>query len=304
MTCLFPRLAYRKTNGQVTLAKIGDNAPIEQSILVPCGQCMQCRISKQRQWATRMVHESYMHDESCFLTLTIADEHRNERHSVDQRDMQLFMKRLRKHLSPKKIRVFYASEYGEDTDREHYHAIIFGYMPEDRENFRKNDQGDMLYTSKTLEKLWGKGFITIGNFTATTADYCAKYVTKAYIGKDKENAYNWIDDETGEVIQRTPPFQRSSRRPALGVDFYKKYKGDLYNIDAAIIDGKTRPIPKAYDRIFKVEHPEEFAKIKRQRNDAFTKALNDDPHKKTISMRKAQKTLLEQHLKIKKRNQT
>jgi hypothetical protein len=304
MTCINPRLAYKMTNGQYTLRKIGDTAPIEKSILVPCGQCMECRINKQRQWATRMVHEAKMHKESCFITLTVDDDHRNETHSVEQRDMQLFMKKLRKHLEPRKIRVFYCAEYGTSTLREHYHAIIFGWMPEDRQNFQKNKQGDMLYTSETLSNIWAKGHVTIGEFNSTTADYCAKYVTKAYIGKDKENAYNWIDDATGEIIQRKPPFQRQSNRPGLGIEFYKKFKDDMYNEDHAIVDGKTRPIPKAYDRYFKKEYPEKYAILKRNRNEALTKALNDDPHKKTLSMRKAKKVILSQQLKLNKRDQT
>lgn len=303
MTCINPRLAYRKTNGQFTLAKIGDTAPIEKSTLVPCGQCMACRISHQRQWATRMVHESYMHSESCFITLTISDEHRNATHSVDQRDMQLFVKRLRKELEPMKIRIFYCAEYGSNTLREHYHAIIFGYMPEDKKPFKKNKQGDMLYSSATLERLWKKGFVTIGEFNSTTADYCAKYVTKAYIGKDKENAYNWTD-ENGEIIQRTPPFQRASNRPGLGADFYDKYKDQLYAHDQTVIDGKERSLPKAYDRKMRKENPELFEQVKRKRNNQMIQNLNQDPHQKTKSFRNASKAILEQQLYVNKRDQT
>ena len=166
MTCINPRLAYRKTNGQFTLAKIGDNAPIEKSTLVPCGQCMACRINHQRQWATRMVHESYSHKESCFVTLTIDDEHRNATHSVDQRDMQLFIKRLRKELQPQKIRIFFCAEYGTKSNREHYHAIIFGWTPQDKQEYKRNKQGDMVYSSELLQNLWKKGFCTIGEFNA------------------------------------------------------------------------------------------------------------------------------------------
>jgi hypothetical protein len=303
MTCLNPRLAYKKTNGQYTLAKIADTAAIERSTLVPCGQCMQCRISHQRQWATRMVHEAKMHQDSCFVTLTIDDDHRNESHSLDQRDMQLFIKKLRKKLSPQKIRIFWAGEYGEDTLREHYHAIIFGYFPTDKELFRKNKYGDQLYTSKLLSDTWAKGFVTIGEFNSTTADYCAKYVTKAYIGKDKENAYNWTDID-GVVHKRLPPLQRASNRPGLGAAFYEKYKSDMYPHDSCIVDGKKRPVPKAYDRKYRKEHPEEFLALKARRNDKFTTVLNNDPHQKTKSFRNAKKVILEQQLYVNKRNQT
>jgi hypothetical protein len=303
MTCLNPRLAYRKTNGQFTLAKIGDNAPIEKSTLVPCGQCMSCRINHQRQWSTRMVHESYMHKESCFITLTIDEEHRNVTHSVDQRDMQLFIKRLRKELQPQKIRIFFCAEYGSTTQREHYHAILFGYMPKDKMPWKKNKQGDMLYISEQLTRLWGKGHISVGEFNSTTADYCAKYVTKAYIGKDKENAYNWVD-ENGEIIQRKPPFQSSSKRPGLGSDFYDKYKDQLYAHDKTVIDAKERQLPKAYDRKFRKEHPELFETVKRKRHNTMIENLNQDQHQKTKSFRRATKTILEQQLNLNKRDQT
>jgi hypothetical protein len=302
MTCINPRLAYRKTNGQFTLAKIGDTAPIEKSTLVPCGQCMSCRISHQRQWATRMVHESYSHKESCFITLTIDEEHRNPTHSVDQRDMQLFVKRLRKELEPMKIRIFYCAEYGTKSMREHYHAIIFGYMPEDKKPYKRNQQGDMLYISDTLTRIWGKGHLTIGEFNSSTADYCAKYVTKSYIGKDKENAYNWVD-ENGEIIQRTPPFQSSSKRPGLGSDFYDKYKDQLYAFDQTVIDGKPRSIPKAYDRKYKKENPDLFKVVKRKRSEKLINNLNQDEHQKTKSFRTATKVILEQKLHINKRDQ-
>ena len=303
MTCINPRLAYKKTNGQFTLAKIGDNAPIEKSVLVGCGQCMACRVSHQRQWATRMVHESYMHKDSCFITLTIDDEHRSPTRSVDQREMQLFIKKLRQALKPQKIRIFYCSEYGTKSEREHYHAILFGYMPEDRKAYKKNKQGDMLYTSATLDRAWGKGFVTVGEFNSTTADYCAKYVTKAYIGADKENAYNWVD-ENGEIIKRNPPFQRSSNRPGLGATFYEKYKDQLIAHDGTTVDGKPRPLPKYYDRLIKRENPDAYAEIKHKRNEKYIQNLNSDQHQKTKSFRNASKVILEQQLNINKRDQT
>jgi len=300
MTCINPRIAYKKTNGQFTLKKIGDTAPIEKSVLVPCGQCMSCRITYQRQWATRMVHESKMHDQTCFLTLTINDENRRPDHSLDQRHMQLFLKRLRKSLGSKKIVYYYASEYGENTQREHYHAIIFGYMPEDRKQVSRNKQGDPLYQSESLNALWKLGHVTIGNFNLTTAEYCAKYVTKMYIGADKENAYSWVNED-GEVINREPPFQRASTRPALGFSFYDKYKSDMYPHDRVIIDGKPREIPKAYDRRFRKEDPDSYKLIKRKRNDQFTNTLNQDPYQKTKQYRTAQKTILNQKLNLKPR---
>ncbi|MDX8558692.1 hypothetical protein OZ663_18615, partial [Elizabethkingia sp. HX CGY] len=44
--------------------------------------------------------------------------------SLDYRDFQLFMKRARK-LQEKKISYFLVGEYGSQTFRPHYHAIVF-----------------------------------------------------------------------------------------------------------------------------------------------------------------------------------
>lgn len=66
---------------------------------LPCGQCVGCRLERSRQWAVRCVHEAQMHSENCFITLTFSPEAldmRSNPMSVDVRDFQLFMKKLRK----------------------------------------------------------------------------------------------------------------------------------------------------------------------------------------------------------------
>lgn len=72
-------------------------------MLLPCGRCTGCRLERSRQWALRCVHESQLYQENCFITLTFADEHLPANYSVDVRDWQLFMKRLRKSLGSKKF---------------------------------------------------------------------------------------------------------------------------------------------------------------------------------------------------------
>eukprot|EP01043_Picozoa_sp_COSAG02_P068353 COSAG02_NODE_11317_length_1749_cov_1.025455_4_plen_67_part_01 len=67
-----------------------------------------------------------MHEKSCFITLTFSPEELNKRgnpDSLDVRDFQLFMKRLRKKHQHK-IRFFNCGEYGEKNQRPHYHALI------------------------------------------------------------------------------------------------------------------------------------------------------------------------------------
>ena len=37
-------------------------------LLVPCGKCIACRISKRREWSIRMLHELEDHQKSVFVT--------------------------------------------------------------------------------------------------------------------------------------------------------------------------------------------------------------------------------------------
>ena len=106
-------------------------------LLVPCGKCIACRISKRREWSIRMLHELEDHDKSVFVTLTYSDDYLPQNESLKKEDLQKFMKRLRKSLekSERKIRYFACGEYGDKTERPHYHLIIFGpgLKPDDKE---------------------------------------------------------------------------------------------------------------------------------------------------------------------------
>lgn len=71
---------------------------------LPCGQCAGCLLERSRQWALRCVHESLMHEENLFLTLTYNDEtlkSRDNPWTLVKKDFQDFMKRLRKKYVPK-----------------------------------------------------------------------------------------------------------------------------------------------------------------------------------------------------------
>lgn len=303
--CIDPRIAYRKTNGQYTMAAIGDNAPLQGTVTVPCGQCMPCRVKKSQEWTVRMMHESYMHKESCFITLTYDDEHLPQNNSLVPEHPQKFMKLLRqivKRQGGNKFRNLYAGEYGEESERAHYHACLFGYWPEDAVLYKTTKQGNKLYTSKTLDKAWGyKGFVTIGEFNSTTAQYVAKYITKAMLGKHAD-AYTTTDPDTGEVIKRYPPFQRSSRMPGLGFNFFEKNKDQLYYFDLTIIDGSPRPLPKYYDRKFRMEDKAQFEALKKKRYQKALSFAKQNPNLGTEQGLIAVKTILDQKINHKKRD--
>ena len=103
------------------------------------------------------------------------------------------MKRLRIHYKRNhnvdNIRYYLAGEYGSKTERAHYHAIMFNLPIADLKKEKVSGSGNVLYTSKELNKIWGKGYVWIGEVTWNSASYVARYVMKKHYGKEAEQYY-------------------------------------------------------------------------------------------------------------------
>lgn len=173
-----------------------------------CGQCMPCRITRRRIWTHRMMLEALKASDSCFITLTYSDEYLPSNGSLVPDDAHYFIDRLRKRIvywsefngiEPVRIRYFLVGEYGDQNNRPHYHAAIFGIGRE---------------FSNAIAAAWGKGFTYTGDLTKDSASYIAGYVTKKMTKKD--------DPRLGG---RFPEFARMSNRPGIGalaIDDIKK----------------------------------------------------------------------------------
>ena len=211
-----------------------------QNILLPCGQCVACRLNKSRDWATRCVLEAKMHKENCFITLTYNPDSCPSDLSLRKKDFTDFIKRLRKNTDAK-IRYFAAGEYGDLHGRPHFHACLFGWRPADLTLY-SNNFGILLYTSDVLSKAWQyKGFVTVGDVTFESAAYVARYVMKKITGDRAEEHYNG----------RQPEYTVMSRRPGIAASFFEKYSTDIYGKDFIVIRDqiKCKP-PKYFDRIY------------------------------------------------------
>ena len=267
MTCYHPLLAFR-SEGKIVFNK---PFPFAKGFNLPCGQCVGCRLNYSRQWAIRLVHENQMHENSCFITLTFSPEELNKRGNPDSlnvRDFQLFMKRLRKKHPEKKIRFFHCGEYGEKNQRPHYHALIYNHDFSDRKLFRQRNQ-IKLYTSKELEELWPYGFSTIGDVTFQSSAYVARYIMKKQKGDTAEEHYTNIDPLTGEVTTKEPEYCTMSRKPGIGYSWFQKYKTDVYPRDVCIINNHEVKPPRYYDTLLTEE---ELKEVKQKR-----KEQSDDP---------------------------
>lgn len=249
MTCFFPLQGYRGADGGFVPSKNKSRSQIP--LTVPCGGCIGCRMAKAKDWSIRIAHEAQMHEENSFLTLTFRDADLPDDYSVRVRDIQLFMKRLRKEVEPTLIRFFACGEYGDKGQRPHYHVIIFGYGFSDRVPCGKSPTGYLRYRSPLLEKVWPYGTSEIGTVTPESGGYVARYVIKKIGGPKAGAHYQRLHPLTGEIVDVAPEFATMSRMPGIGSTWLDKYEGDVFPGDYVVLDGKRSPVPKFYDRRLK-----------------------------------------------------
>jgi len=260
MPCYHPWTAYKYEDGSVrAIERVG----VVQTLTLPCGNCIGCRLERSRQWAVRCMHEAQLHDQNSYITLTIEDDAKAR--SLDYRDFQLFMKRLRKFIQPKKIKFYCCGEYGETNQRAHYHAILFGYDFPDKKHFKK--VGDYrLYTSDILQNLWGYGHCLIGSVTFDSAAYVARYVMKKVNGDLADPHYTRIDPETGEIYKITPEFNRMSLQGGIGKEWLDRYHRDVYPKGKIVVNGKEANSPRYYDKKYKDVNPIEIEDVQYARH--------------------------------------
>lgn len=238
MTCFHPMTLYRDPDGNTTFRETKNSGT---GIKISCGSCKGCRLRHAREWSIRCVHEARSHQRSSFVTLTYNSE--NYSISLNYRDLQLFLKRLRKQTGP--FRYYAVGEYGESTLRPHFHLLLFGYYPSDQRKIGKD-----LYSSPSMEKTWGKGNVSHGQVTRQSAAYCTAYAMKKITGARAEEHYRRVDERTGEIVQCEPEMAHMSLNPAIGRKWIEKHWKDVYVArDAVVIDGKELPTPRYYDKI-------------------------------------------------------
>ncbi|AXL15017.1 replication initiator protein [Microviridae sp.] len=303
MPCYKPVTGWQREelneNGKRPLVFTKPKSDEYRELKVSCGRCIGCRLEYSRQWAMRITHEQQLHDDNSFITLTYQEEHLPKNSSLEKRDWQLFLKKFRKKLYPKKVRFFMCGEYGGQAElgrkfgRPHFHAIIFGWYPEknDLKPVQRTPSGEILYDSKFLSETWGKGFVSIGQVTFESAAYVARYVTKKITGDLKEDHYTDIDFATGEVINIEPEFTLSSRRPGIGGDWLKKYKKDLEK-GYITVRGKKMNAAKFYDRKMDEIDPFQMDDIKQKRQ---IRALENQETEERLAVKERKKIIKMNH---------
>lgn len=143
-----------------------------------CGQCLPCRINRRELWTTRLLLEARTHVWSWFVTLTYADEHLPADLSVSRRELQLFLKKLRRNCATK-VRFYAVGEYGGLTARPHYHLIAFGVPDPCHIPPRDVEVLKLPPCACVFCKSWSKGGVDVREVAPETASYLVKYHTDA-----------------------------------------------------------------------------------------------------------------------------
>lgn len=346
MSCYNPRLATPYPFGHpkfgqyrllpLTKSKIIQDAidPLTgqylETIRVPCGECVGCRLDYSREWASRIMMECLQHDgKGLFVTLTYDDDNlpimlddgsKTVAHGLSfssdysckgatlyKKDVQDWLKRLRRsvnyHYGVDGVRFYLCGEYGPTTFRPHYHVCLFGVPDDSLSVLGSNSLGNTLYDSDFIRDTWGKGHIAIGKLNFQTAAYTARYCLKKAQGKD-----NSFFDSLG--VNRE--FVEMSRKPGIGVQYYQEHKDEIYEHDEIILPASSkdkpnivRP-PRYFDILYSEENPKQMVKIKAQRaeiskvyheNELLSTDLDEvdyfsvKENKKIESLRKLQRNL-------------
>lgn len=320
MPCYSPLKGFRDpVSGGIVFRGDEGTVPME----VACGSCLGCRLDRARSWAARCVHEAQCHADdkgSVFVTLTYRDKiecdsKQRERGqyipddwSLNKSHFQKFMKRLRKFF-PQRIRFFHVGEYGNQcmhgadvskghcefcmVGRPHYHALLFNCSFDDLVPYSEV-RGETRYTSPTLERIWGYGFVDVGDVTFESAGYCARYCLKKVTGAMAEDHYATINLD-GELVRQIPEYATMSRRPGIGKEWFDKYQSDCFPSDEVPVPGAGvfKKVPRFYEDLLERVDPVLLEEVKAERQEFRRKNLDEYAPARLMAKYKVKKAQIE-----------
>jgi len=255
--CIFQPLGSDiwERHGHVLDRKVVQGRVVTDFIPIPCGQCIGCRLDYSKQWATRCMLESEYHDENYFITLTYDDKHLapligeyvdedtgeilNNTGSLCKKDLQDFIKRLRRHFDYRDqsgFRYYACGEYGSKSARPHFHMIAFGLHLDDLKLYKSTSIGNY-YTSELLSRKWQNGYVIIGSVTYESCAYVSRYIMKKQKGKNSD-VYDYYNID--------PEFTVMSRNPGIASDYFRDNYESIYSIDNIVLSGGVLCKPPRY----------------------------------------------------------
>lgn len=224
---------------------------IETNIhILPCGKCPYCYKKRISSWSFRLMEEDKISSSSHFITLTYDTPYikltSNGYMDLNKRDIQLFMKRLRK-TNPFPLKYYLCGEYGGKTYRPHYHIILFNAKQE------------------TIQNAWKMGQVHYGTVSEASVGYTLKYMEKLSKIPLHKN-----DDRTKEFSLMSKGLGKSY----MSEKAIQWHKNDLENrMYCNIKDNKKITMPRYYkDKIY---NSDERGQLKAFHTQQLTKQLEE-----------------------------
>ena len=243
MPCFKPLLAVdyglNSETGKhhICFIKIGEYESFEDAreghrgnlMFLPCNKCVGCAQDYARSWQGRIMCEYESRKElgdsrACFLTLTYKS---NPPDVPKKEHLREFIKAVRNKFGSG-ISFFGCGELGSITHRSHYHLILFGVDFDDKEIVTRRGLNNV-YKSATAEKLWNRGFVSIGSLDISSAGYVSKYCDKKKISR--------TDDGEFVIMSR-----------GLGKSYFQNHKKDIFESDYLYFDGNKFKMPRTFLR--------------------------------------------------------
>lgn len=198
-----------------------------------CGKCIFCRKKRATELAIRCVLHASIYEQNCFLTLTYDEKKEGYHNNFQYSDIQQFKKRLRRYCGyhyNKRIQIFNVHEYGKHG-KKHWHLVVFNHDFSDKQLFTIKN-GNSLYTSGKLQKLWSHGHHTIGNVTEASAMYQSQYTQKDLKNGNQNN------------IKKA-----HSRHSGIGRDYFLQRFDQILRLGFIPFGGKRIPIPRYFQKL-------------------------------------------------------
>lgn len=207
--------------------------------LVPCGKCIDCIQRKRADWSFRLLQESKISVKSTFLTLTYNETSINKTATLEKKVLQDYFKRVRS-VEPK-LKYYAVGEYGSQSKRPHYHAIVFNC---------DNDTLVDKWTTASSNHKDSAGFVTTDKVTEASIHYVTGYIVDKYGKFDEKTGKSIPDERWSDASIR--PFSLMSK--GLGKIYLKhntKFHKSNFTTETTKEGGQKQLIPRYYrDRIF------------------------------------------------------
>lgn len=224
-----------------------------QVIEVACRRCLGCLIERRRELTFRCkLHMASLRKKgltSSFITLTYDPIY--YKGGLCLRDVQLFNKRMRQYIkrlndplfSTLPYRYVLCGEMGSNTDRAHYHAMIFGFPPS--------------LIRQALKECWKMGFVDVSELNTGRIKYVLKYMDKqrfysSKMCRDEENEHYGLVYDKKLDSWIVPPFCLFSK--GIGAEELKKLS--VTSLDNGVLydNGKPVKFPSYYAKKFGIDY--------------------------------------------------